>query len=147
MIPVGAVLFFLFYKAISAKLFAPFVGLFEAREQETVGAESRAAESSKEANDLTLQYEAEVRDARARAMEERDKILSQAKKEASQSLNQARDSAEELIRNARWEMAGSLDDLRKSAAKEADQLVEAIVEKAKSPRGVSDSSAAAGRSN
>lgn len=131
MIPFGAIFFFLLYKFLAAKLFLPFMKLVEAREGATTGAEESATQSSKKAAEILSEYELALRDSRARVMEERDRVVGIAKKEASQFLDKARDEAEEILRSARWEMASSLDALKKSALAEGDRLVEAVVEKVK----------------
>jgi len=133
MILLCAVLFFVLYRLLEAKLFHPFIGLVEARESATIGAEAIAEINSAEAIELVSRYELELTKARARLMEERMRLIGEAKRDASAIIEAADGKAQEEVRNVRWDLLNRREEMRRETLKQAQELADELVAKLKNP--------------
>ena len=129
MIPVGAVLFFLFWRAMDRYLFAPHLALIEAREEATQGAESSASELIEEAEKLTGEFDTSLTEARVEGVQEKLEKISTAKTAAQNTLNSSTHKAQEQLSNASEKAASDLVKVREGLSGEVDQMAELLVEK------------------
>jgi len=122
MIPVGALLFFLFWQFCNAMLFHPYLELVEDRENMTEGATSTATDTIEEAAQLIDEYEAKMTEARVEAMQLKLEALAQAKEQAKTLTDEASVTAAKALEKTR----ASIREQIAAAKEEAKQQVEAL---------------------
>jgi F-type H+-transporting ATPase subunit b len=101
-------------------LFKPIRRVLADRAAELNGAKARTAEVDRDVQEKVALYEARLRDAKAKAAEERDAL-----KKAAQAEEAA------LLEKARKEAADSLGSIRERVAKEASDAKELLREQAR----------------
>ncbi|MCB0333672.1 MAG: hypothetical protein KDD55_09255 [Bdellovibrionales bacterium] len=133
MILVCAVVFYLYTVIASKTLFGPLMKLYEAREQATIGAESSASETIREAESLEQEYGAQLTEARIQAMQEKLEILSIATKDASGILGTAENTARDEILSARQSLEASREKLRAELFQDADAMAQELAGELQKP--------------
>ena len=126
-IPTFCVFWFLMDKMV----FRPFLKLVETREERTSGAETTAADTLKEAEQVAAVYEQEVLDARIAAMKEKLAEINKTKEEASKTLAEASSKAKSELESARKEIASKQEQLQEALTANVDALAREIVDKIK----------------
>lgn len=131
MIPVGGLLFFIFWKAMEAKVFIPYLKLFEAREAATVGSVGIANEIESEARSLQEQYKQGIFNARKDAVQQKLEKLEIVKKDNTAVLTEAETKASQISDNARKELEAKMAELSNSLNQKVENLSEEVVNKIK----------------
>ena len=133
MILVSIVVFSLFIKWWAEKIFKPFLALFEAREQATVGSTEEADKLAHSATQSLAEFDQKVHDAHVKVLQEKYKVVDDAKSEASSVLKKAEDQSNKILLDARTEVEGDLSKARGELSSVVDELSKEIVQKATSP--------------
>jgi F0F1-type ATP synthase membrane subunit b/b' len=121
------IFFFVFWRLMAKVVFAPFIGLAEAREAATTGAQDEADAYVREAQERANTLEEALFSARAKAVEQRSRKVSEAAQEAQGILASAENDAKELLKNARAETEQLSKRLREDLFSKSDELVEQTV--------------------
>ena len=129
MIIVCALLFVVFWKALTVSLWQPYMNLIEARESATIGAQDGASTSRQQAVDLLNKFEENIGSARISAMEKKLSMLEKAKKEAHTIIEKAEGEAAESVRAVRWQIENSREEVQRRANQEIDGLARSIAER------------------
>lgn len=93
-------------------LFKPLLRLSERRQELTAGAVREAEELEQKTEKLIEDYEARIREARARFFEEREESKRKAQEEALRVLNSARSEAQALVEEERRRLEAETKDIR-----------------------------------
>ena len=120
------VLFVLLVPVLDRVVFRPLLAVLDAREDSTAGARRRAAALNREAEQLIERRERALREVRARAQEQRTRVLETALDRSREDSAAAQTSADERGDASRTAIAESLDAARRGTAAEAEQLARAI---------------------
>ena len=129
MIPVSAVLFYGFWKAMERQVFRPFLSLQDQRERALQEPVTQASEYETQAAQLDNEFEKKYRQARLEAADKKKAALQVAKQEASNNISQAREQAQEILSGARGELQQQADTLRSKLSQETAHFVRAIVDR------------------
>lgn len=98
-------LFIVMFLVLRAFLFKPYLKMRDERAEKIEGAEAKAGNLAKRAEQLEADYKAKVAKARASAEEERAKLQSEARTRESELLGQARTRAQGRIQATREQIA------------------------------------------
>lgn len=112
MIPIGTVLFFLFFRLLSTRLFIPLVTLLEERERRTTGAEDLSRELREKAQDVRNRIEVRASIAESQHQAERKLIVERARSEASKIIEAAESAASEIVHQSRGEIERECQQMR-----------------------------------
>ena len=123
-------LFFFMFIFLYALLFRPAVRLIEARRQATDGTRAEAGEMREEAARLEADVEAQIRDIRAAAQGERDRIVEQARRREREQLDAARAEARRSVEQARERMEQEGMRARADLEAEVEKLAATVAERA-----------------
>jgi F-type H+-transporting ATPase subunit b len=111
-------------------LFDPVLKVFEERERRTDGARDEARRMQRQAGELLVQYEAELKRIGEVAAQERDRIRAETSKLEAQILTEARDATTRTIEHGRRQIAEQVDQIRFDLGKRAEQLSREIASQA-----------------
>lgn len=131
MIPVGGLLFFIFWRLMAEGVFKPYLKLFEAREAATIGSLDAANEIISEAKKLEAEYEDGVFNARKKAVSDKLLKLEEIKKENTAALSEAESKAAEITEQSRKNLEVKISELRSSLDSKVEELSGEVVEKIK----------------
>jgi F-type H+-transporting ATPase subunit b len=111
--------------------FAPLARVLEQREQATEGARRQAEELLARASELTAQYEAAIREARAAIYREQEAARLRWQQEHDQAVREAQERARAAVEQARQELEAELAAARlvlESRSRElADRIAQAVL--------------------
>ena len=134
MIPVGVVLFVIFWQIFARVFVKPYLKLIETREEATSGAQSEAQSKEAEAQAILAQYEDRLTTARVHAMKRRLDELESVKQETVALIAKAESDAAEETKRGRADIQKKLDSIRASVMGDADSMADMIVQRLKAPR-------------
>ena len=133
MIPLGGLLFFVFWKLLTVILFKPCLRLVELREARTEAAFDTAEEVTLKATQAETDYEQKLLDARIEAMRQKLSDLSKAKSKAQEIVTEAQTTAQSKLEAARAEAERQAEALRADTLAQADSLADEVVQKLFNP--------------
>lgn len=119
-------LFMVLVVALKPLLFDPILRVFEERERRTDGARDEAREMQREAGELLVKYEAELRRISQAAAEERDRIRTDTSRLEAQILSEAREASTHLIEHGRRQIGDQVDKIRFELGKRSADLARDI---------------------
>lgn len=131
MIPVGAVLFFMFWKFFDGLVFNKYLKLHEEREAAGSGAEVSAENKIEEAKQLTAEYEEKLHAARVEFTKEKLTKVDLAKKAAHTEISRASKQAEESLTESREKLASQAERIREDLNSQVDALSRELTDKIK----------------
>ncbi len=129
MIPVGALLFFLFWVFCDKIIFKPYVQLVEARELATTGAEDLAKDTKLKTQELEKDIEKKLLEAKVRFTQEKMDKLNIAAGESKKALDSLNQQSQSMLLEERKKISEEVKAIRDSANAKAESLVAQIVEK------------------
>lgn len=133
MIPVGTVLFFLFYRALSAVFFGPLVGLIEEREKRTSGAEHDSDTLREKTQDILNRIDVRTSLADAEHQAERRVIVEKARAEATAIIEAAEQEVADLLKEKRVNADAECTSVRSRTFVELNDVAEAIAQRVLEP--------------
>lgn len=134
MILVCVVLFVIFWKTLARVLINPMIRLSEARQNATSGAEHNAVEIAQQAEALAAEYEKKLSAARGQAIQERLDAIKEANIKAEGIVKAAEQEAQQLTEKSRAGLKATLTEVEARLMRDADSMVDSIVQKLKAPR-------------
>ena len=123
-------LFLLVWAILGNLVFKPFLKILEEREAKTIGSDKEAFAQKKKSQELTVQIEETLKNARRTAMQARDEQTQRARQNAEKIKVEAQQHAELEIAKAREHIARLKENAFKEVAVESDALARQMVEKA-----------------
>lgn len=126
-IPVAALAFYFFYRAISRDVFTPYLSIYEERDRAVTGA--AAATDREQASELEAQYESELSKKRAELVRQKLEIISLAQKEADKLIADAEQKSADEISGFRAQLTKDISTRRSLLPEEARGLAQKIVER------------------
>lgn len=127
---VQMLLFIALVVALKPLLFDPVLRVFLERERRTDGARDEARQMQRDAGELLVKYESELRRIGEVAAEERDRIRAETSKLEAQILNEARESTTRIIEHGRKQIAEQVEQIRFDLGKRSEQLARDIASQA-----------------
>lgn len=127
---VQMLLFMTLVVALKPLLFDPVLKVFEEREKRTDGAREEARQMQREAGELLVQYETELKRIGEVAAQERDRIRAETAKLEAQILTEAREATSKIIDQGRKQIASQVDQIRFDLGKRSEQLAREIAAQA-----------------
>lgn len=121
-IPIGAVLFVLFWQLMSRLVLKPFISLANQREEMTTGAEHSATAQEEKAESLIQQVETRLNSVRGELARKKVLALEEAKKEATRVVEEAQKAAADVVVKARKDIAERGASLRQTMASKVEDL-------------------------
>ena len=131
LIPVGAILFFLFWKLMDKKVFSPFLALVEAREKATAGSLVDADKIYKQATDVAEKTEAEILQARKDAVKIKNEKILEAKIKVDNSIKDFEQEMLTRLLESRNHLELEVDKINQDLNSSQETLANEIVEKIK----------------
>ncbi len=131
MIPIGSLMFLVFWRTFGMGVVKPFADLVAEREQATLGAEDRSSAVRAEASDLRENFEKQVTNARIEHLKLKFEAVAKSKAAAAQLVAQAESTAEKTLEQAHVQAETKLKELRTQAMRESDGLAQAFADKAR----------------
>lgn len=89
MIPVGSLLFFIFWKLMEAAVFKDFLNLYNSRELATVGSNEETARLQSETANLRVEYNDKLASEKKSALNKKADLIEHSKKEAANEIKEA----------------------------------------------------------
>lgn len=123
------VLFFAFYFILKNFLFAPYIKIFQEREEATAGKRNKVEQMRLESDRLLEQYTQSIEDARATAATERDALLLEGEELEKGIVFKARQAAKESLEQEKEKITQQAQKARAGLNKEVPRLAEEIVGK------------------
>lgn len=133
-LPTVLLVFFLFF-FLRRVFWRPFERVLAERQAATEGARREAEAILATADEKLRQYEEALRHARAEVYREQEAKRRQAVEERSRILGQARQQANEQLRQAKLEIVGDVEQAKKELQAESQRLAEEIARTLLSPVG------------
>lgn len=110
-------------------LFKPAIRLIEARRQATEGARASAEALEIEAGKLNEDVDGRLKEIRAAAAAERDKMVEQARRRERDLVGRAREDAHEILAQSRAEMSRQASAARQALEREIGALADSVASK------------------
>jgi F-type H+-transporting ATPase subunit b len=107
---------------LNSLLFKPLFQLVDKREQLTTGAIKEANELRQRIDQIIVEYNAKLDEARSQASEERNKIRNDANKAADEIIKKARDQAQTLLNQAKDKLESEKVEKERSIQPEIKSL-------------------------
>ncbi|HMQ09995.1 MAG TPA: ATP synthase F0 subunit B [Oligoflexia bacterium] len=123
------VLFFAFYFILKNFLFAPYIKIFQEREEATTGKRNKVEQMRLESDRLLEQYTQSIEEARLKAAIERDALLLEGEELEKGIIFKARQTAKESLEQEKEKIAQQAQKARVGLNKEIPRLSEEIVGK------------------
>lgn len=133
MIPVGTILFFLFYRALSQRFFKPLIELIEERERRTTGAEHDRDTLREKTQDILNRIDVRTSLADAEIQAERRLIVENARAEAAAIIESAERQVAELLKEKRLSADEECALVRTRTFVGIDEVAEAIAQRVLEP--------------
>ncbi len=133
MIPLGTVLFFCLYRALSLKFFAPLVDLIEDREQRTTGAELSSRSLQEKAQEVRNAIEVRTLISEAEAQTARKQILDSARQEVISIISAAEKTAAAILQEKRAELDGEYERIREHTISSVEEIAYAVATRLREP--------------
>jgi F-type H+-transporting ATPase subunit b len=111
-------------------LFDPVLKVFEERERRTDGAREEARQMQRQAGELLVKYESELRRIGEVAAQERDRIRAETSKLEAQILTEAREATSRIIDHGRGQIAEQVERIRFDLGKRSELLARDIASQA-----------------
>jgi len=131
MILVWLVLFVVIWKLLSRSFFLPYLKLIEAREQATSGANDRAQEKNRKADELQKEYEKRIFEEKVKVLNQRTQALSAARAAAQTTIEAAEKEAQNFTMKFRDELKSKMSAVERNIPTEAQSLAELLIGKVK----------------
>ncbi len=129
MIPIGAVLFVLFWRGLKFLLFNPLIALAEEREAAGPGAQQKAKELHRRAVLLEEDFERQMASARVDLMRHKLNEVNKAKERAAQILKEAELSMDRELVEERASITRDMQALRQQLAESRAVLSQSLVQR------------------
>ncbi|MCI5071749.1 ATP synthase F0 subunit B [bacterium] len=123
------VLFFAFYFILKNFLFAPYIKIFQEREEATTGKRNRVEQMRLESDRLLEQYTQSIEEARIKAASHRDALLLEGEEIEKNIVFQARQTAKDSLEQEKEKITLQAQKARAGLNKEISSLSEEIVGK------------------
>lgn len=123
------VLFLLMVVPVNRLIIQPLLSVIDERESRIAGAQVRASQVGKRADDILQAYETRVAGARESAEDERRGALDEARHRQAQRVAEERGAAETRIEEARREIDGALEQARGELRSQAEGLARQAAER------------------
>jgi F0F1-type ATP synthase membrane subunit b/b' len=133
MIPLGTVLFFCLYRALSTRLFAPLVGLIEDRERQTTGAELSSHSLQEKAQEVRNAIEVRTLISEAEAQTSRTQILDLARAEVISIISAAERAAANILQEKRADLEGEYERIREHTMHSVEEVAHAVATRVREP--------------
>ncbi|MEQ9619462.1 MAG: ATP synthase F0 subunit B [Deltaproteobacteria bacterium] len=114
---------------LNALVFKPFIKLIDRREKLTRGAIEEARELEEKVKEIIEEYDAKLSEARARAQEERTKILREAETAAEGIISEARQEASGVIEEAKSKLEADTGRIKEKLKGDVELLARDIASK------------------
>lgn len=133
MIPVGTILFFVFYRSLSPLLFKPLVELIEERERRTTGAEDESDVLRERTQEVLNRIDVKTSLADAQYQAERRTIIEKARSEAARIIEATEQRVAELLKQKRFAADEECAQVRVRTFAELNEVAESVAGRALEP--------------
>ena len=110
-------------------LYRPIRNVLLQRKDKVVGLEQSIEAASKDVLDKEAAYAAKIKEARAKGLEEKEKLMGEAAEEESKLIAEINEKAQAELAKIREKVGQETEDARKSLMQEIDSFAEAIGQK------------------
>ncbi len=132
-LPTVVIVFFLFF-FLRWAFWTPLERVLAERRAATEGARQQAEQAIARANEKLRQYEDALRQARAEVYRQQEAGRQQAVEERNRIVREARERANQSIRQAKLEIAADVDRAKKTLEGESERLAEQIAQSLLGPQ-------------
>jgi len=133
MIPIGTILFFVFFRLLSTRLFQPLIGILEERERRTIGSEQLSDELQEKAQDIRNRIEVRTSLAEAQHQAERQLIAERGRAEAAEIVAAAEAAASEIVRQSRTEIEHECSQIRDHSMGRLEEVADSVARRIVEP--------------
>lgn len=133
MIPVGTLLFFLFYRMLSTVFFKPLVALVEEREKRTTGADDEGKTLRERTQDILNRIDVRTSLADGEHQAERRLLVEKARAEAAALIEAAEQRVAELLKDRRATAIKECSLIRSRTFVAIDEVADEIAQRALQP--------------
>jgi F-type H+-transporting ATPase subunit b len=133
MIPIGTILFFVFFRLLSTRLFQPLIGILEERERRTIGSEQLSHELQEKAQDIRNRIEVRTSLAEVQHQAERQLIVERGRVEAAEIVAAAEAAASEIVRQSRTEIEHECSQIRDHSMGRLEEVADSVARRIVEP--------------
>jgi F-type H+-transporting ATPase subunit b len=133
MIPIGTILFFVFFRLLSTRLFQPLIGILEERERRTIGSEQLSHELQEKAQDIRNRIEVRTSLAEVQHQAERQLIVERGRTEAAEIVAAAEAAASEIVRQSRTEIEHECSQIRDHSMGRLEEVADSVARRIVEP--------------
>lgn len=133
MIPIGTILFFVFFRLLSTRLFQPLIGILEERERRTIGSEQLSHELQEKAQDIRNRIEVRTSLAEVQHQAERQLIVERGRAEAANIVAAAEAAASEIVRQSRTEIDIECSQIRDHSMGRLEEVADSVARRIVEP--------------
>jgi len=133
MIPIGTILFFVFFRLLSTRLFQPLIGILEERERRTIGSEQLSDELQEKAQDIRNRIEVRTSLAEVQHQAERQLIVERGRVEAAEIVAAAEAAASEIVRQSRTEIEHECSQIRDHSMGRLEEVADSVARRIVEP--------------
>jgi|GEM_PF-4919388 len=133
MIPLGTILFFVFFRLLSTRLFQPLIGILEERERRTIGSEQLSHELQEKAQDIRNRIEVRTSLAEVQHQAERQLIVERGRAEAAEIVAAAEAAASEIVRQSRTEIEHECSQIRDHSMGRLEEVADSVARRIVEP--------------
>ena len=116
------VLFLVAIFILNKLVFKPFINLIDRRDKLTRGAIEEAKELEEKVAHIIEEYDAKLAEARAQAIEERNKIVQEGQNAAEDILSKAREETSELLKEAKGKLEADTQEIKTKVKSDVDDI-------------------------
>lgn len=120
------VLFLVAIYVLNKLVFKPFLNLTDRRDKLTRGAIEEAKELEEKVAHIIEEYDAKLAEARAQALEERNKIVQEGQSAAEDILSKAREETSELLHEAKHKLEVETEEIKNKVKSDVDDIAQDI---------------------
>jgi len=120
------VIFLLAIFILNKLVFKPFLNLVDRRDKLTRGAIEEAQELEVRVKDIIEEYDVKLNEARALAIEERNKIILEGQTVADKIIGKAREETEVILEDAKTKLEADTQEIKEKIKGDIDGLAEDI---------------------
>ncbi len=123
------VIFLIAIYILNKLIFKPFIGLVDRRDKLTRGAIDEAHELEEKVKEIIEEYDAKLSEARALAIEERNKLVQEGQGVAQEIIGAARSETSELLHEAKNKLESDTKEIKEKIKGDIDGLASDIASK------------------
>jgi len=126
---ISAFLFYTLYKFLSAKVFIPYIALYEQREAASTGALDDAQDINRKAAKVNKEFEEKINDEKIKISKARSETISSLKSEIEKNIKSKESQVSIVVTQEREKIAAESTELNKKVTELSESLSADIVGK------------------